>query len=68
MREEELQGAEGLLLPSELRRTRIRPLSTLCGVYCSVSRLWDIAPCCPFKVNTRFGGIGRLHLQGIRTS
>jgi hypothetical protein len=29
---------------------------------------WDITPCSPLKVNGRFGGIYRLHLQGGRIS
>jgi hypothetical protein len=29
---------------------------------------WDITPCTPLKVNRRFGGICRLHLQGRRIS
>jgi hypothetical protein len=27
--------------------------------------LWDITPCSPLKVNQRFGGTYRLHLQGL---
>jgi hypothetical protein len=26
--------------------------------------IWDITPCSPLKVNRRFGGTCRLHLQG----
>jgi hypothetical protein len=29
---------------------------------------WDITPCSPLKVNWRFGGTYRLHLQGRRIS
>jgi hypothetical protein len=29
-----------------------------------VPRFWDITPCSPLKVNQRFGGTCRLHLQG----
>jgi hypothetical protein len=29
---------------------------------------WDITPCSPLKVNLRFGGVCRLHLQGRRMS
>jgi hypothetical protein len=29
---------------------------------------WDITQCSPLKVNRRFGGIYRLHLQGRRMS
>jgi hypothetical protein len=29
---------------------------------------WDITPCSPLKVNRRFAGICRLHLQGSRIS
>jgi hypothetical protein len=29
---------------------------------------WDITPCSPLKVNRRYGGIFRLHLQGWRIS
>jgi hypothetical protein len=29
---------------------------------------WDITPCSPLKVNRRFGGTYRLHLQGRRIS
>jgi hypothetical protein len=29
---------------------------------------WDITPCSPLKVNRRFGGTYRLHLQGGRKS
>jgi hypothetical protein len=29
---------------------------------------WDITPCSPLKVNRRFGGMYRLHLQGRRIS
>jgi hypothetical protein len=32
------------------------------------SILWDIMPCSPLKVNRRFGGKFRLHLQGRRAS
>jgi hypothetical protein len=28
---------------------------------------WDITPCSPLKVNRRFGGTSRLHLQGRKT-
>jgi hypothetical protein len=28
------------------------------------SVFWDIGPCSPLKVNRRFGGTYRLHLQG----
>jgi hypothetical protein len=28
------------------------------------SVFWDITPCSPLKVNQRFGGTSRLHLQG----
>jgi hypothetical protein len=30
--------------------------------------VWEITSCSPLKVNTRFGGIYRLHLQGRRIS
>jgi hypothetical protein len=30
------------------------------------SVFWDITPCSPLKVNRRFGGTCRLHLQGPR--
>jgi hypothetical protein len=29
---------------------------------------WDISACSPFKVDRRFGGIFRLHLEGRRKS
>jgi hypothetical protein len=29
---------------------------------------WDITPCSPLKLNRRFGGKFRLHLQGRRIS
>jgi hypothetical protein len=29
---------------------------------------WDITPCSPLKLNRRFGGIYRPHLQGRRIS
>jgi hypothetical protein len=29
---------------------------------------WDITPCSPLKVNRRFGGTHRLHLQSRRIS
>jgi hypothetical protein len=29
------------------------------------SIFWDIKPCSPLKVNRRFGGTYRLHLQGF---
>jgi hypothetical protein len=29
---------------------------------------WDIMPCSPLKVNRRFGGTYRLHLQGRKMS
>jgi hypothetical protein len=32
------------------------------------SLFWDITPCSPFRVNRRFGGEGRQHLQGRRIS
>jgi hypothetical protein len=32
------------------------------------SVFWDITPCSPLKVNWRFGGTCRLHLQGRRVS
>jgi hypothetical protein len=36
--------------------------------YWEFSIFWDITPCGPLKVNRRFGGICRLHLQGRRIS
>jgi hypothetical protein len=33
-----------------------------------ISIFWDITPCSPLKVNRRFGGTYRLHLQGPRIS
>jgi hypothetical protein len=32
------------------------------------SIFWDITPCSPLRVNRRFGGTHRLHLQGRRIS
>jgi hypothetical protein len=32
------------------------------------SIFWDITPCSPLKVNRRFGGTCRLHIQGRRIS
>jgi hypothetical protein len=29
---------------------------------------WDVTPCSPLKLNRRFGGTCRLHLQGRRIS
>jgi hypothetical protein len=29
---------------------------------------WDVPPCSPFKINRRFGGTCRLHLEGRRIS
>jgi hypothetical protein len=29
---------------------------------------WDITPCSPLKINRRFGGTYRLHLQGRKIS
>jgi hypothetical protein len=36
--------------------------------YRKSSIFWDITPCSPLKVNRRFGGTCRLHLQGRRIS
>jgi hypothetical protein len=33
---------------------------------CSI--FWDITTCSPLKINRRFGGICRLHIQGRRIS
>jgi hypothetical protein len=35
-----------------------------CEVLTAVVIFWDITPCSPLKVNRRFGGTCRLHLQG----
>jgi hypothetical protein len=40
----------------------------LTAVLMKSSVLWGITPCSPLKVNRRFGGTCRLHLQGRRTS
>jgi hypothetical protein len=36
----------------------------LTGVVMKSTIFWDITPCSPLKVNRRFGGTCRLHLQG----
>jgi hypothetical protein len=36
----------------------------LTAVFMKSSIFWDITPCTPLKVNRRFGGTYRLHLQG----
>jgi hypothetical protein len=51
--------------PSEEEQEVIRfevPAAVVMKGYIS----WDIAPCNPLKVNRRFGGTCRLHLQGRR--
>jgi hypothetical protein len=40
----------------------------LTSVVVKSSIFWDITPCSPLKVNRRFGGTYRLHIQGLRTS
>jgi hypothetical protein len=40
----------------------------LIAVVMKVSIFWDITPCSPLKVNGRFGGTCRLHIQGQRIS
>jgi hypothetical protein len=40
----------------------------LTAVVMKSSIFWDITPCSPLKVNWRFGGTCRLHLQGQRIS
>jgi hypothetical protein len=40
----------------------------LTAVVMNSSLLWDITPCSPLKVNQRFEGTCRLHLQGPRIS
>jgi hypothetical protein len=36
----------------------------LTAVVMTITIIWDITPCTPFKVILRFGGIYRLHIQG----
>jgi hypothetical protein len=50
-----IQTRQGLNLGNTENEAGILSKSTLC---------WDITPCSPLKVNRRFGGIYRLHLQG----
>jgi hypothetical protein len=40
----------------------------LTAMVVKISIFWDITLCSPLKVNLRFGGICRLHLQGRRIS
>jgi hypothetical protein len=40
----------------------------LTAVFMKSSIYWDITPCTPLKVNRRFGGIYRIHLQDRRIS
>jgi hypothetical protein len=40
----------------------------LTAVVVKFSIFWDITPCSPLKVDRRFGGTYRLHLQGRRIS
>jgi hypothetical protein len=40
----------------------------LTAVVMKSSIFWDITPCSPLKVNWRFGGTCRLHLQGRKIS
>jgi hypothetical protein len=41
-------------------------LEVLTAVVMKSNIFWDITPCSPLKVNRRFGGTYRLHLQGRR--
>jgi hypothetical protein len=54
------------------RRSNLRyMLMMLCcnlSHYLKSSIFWDVTPCSPFKVNRRFGGTCRLHLQGREIS
>jgi hypothetical protein len=47
---------------------QITNITTLVGFEVLTKVVWDIAPCSPLKVNRRFGGTCRLHLQGRRIS
>jgi hypothetical protein len=38
----------------------------LTAVFMKNAIFWDITPCIPLKINRRFGGTYRLHLQGPR--
>jgi hypothetical protein len=39
-------------------------VTVLTAVVTKATIFWDITPCSPLKVNRRFGGTYRLHLQG----
>jgi hypothetical protein len=45
---------------------RLTGFEVLTAVAMNTSFFWNIMPCSQVKVNRRFGGIRRLHLQGRR--
>jgi hypothetical protein len=57
-----LYSASGLLGPL------LSGYEILTAVVMKGSVLWDITPCTPLKVNRRFEGTCRLHLQGRKVS
>jgi hypothetical protein len=53
---------------SNLETVRLVGIEVLTAVVMKSTIFWDITPCSLLKVNRRFGGTYRLHLQGRRTS
>jgi hypothetical protein len=47
-------------------RLALAGFEVLAAMFMKISIIWDITPCSPLKVNRRFGGTCRLHLQGRR--
>jgi hypothetical protein len=59
----DLHENEGAVQINVLHRFEV-----LTAVVMKSTVLWDIRPCSPLKVNQRFGGTYRLHIQGRRIS
>jgi hypothetical protein len=56
------------LEPDEEQRQNYVGFEVLTAVVMKSTIFWDITPCISMKVNRRFGGTYRLHLQGRRIS
>jgi hypothetical protein len=71
----EVRGYESSQLPDARRfpRCETRTLHLATSLLANMNTpksciFWGIPPCIPLKINWRFGGICRLHLQGLRVS
>jgi hypothetical protein len=49
-----------------LRISIVVGFEVITAVVMNISIFWDITPCSPLRVNQRFGGTFRLHLQGSK--